>query len=230
MRPRANINTLHSQRKDLSRHFFRCMLSPTHKLHHLLPPPRLVPHNFRKKTTYADTDIHVITTCQCHSYLPHHLKRQFLFSYSSAVDLTTVFHTLKHYCPAAALQQQLFSWNINSFSPAADEQHIATALHIYCDFKNTFLVSSTTQHHISSYYDFRNRFTYKLCYPNITALHHSPSFLQYHSTPTIQLSSYSPTWQLFRRPASQSLSYLKLNTMVIYLPWLFTYHGYLPTM
>ena len=32
--------------------FFRGMLSPTHKLHHLLPPPRLVSHNFRKKTQF----------------------------------------------------------------------------------------------------------------------------------------------------------------------------------
>ena len=34
---RANINTLHSRREDLSRRFFRGMLSPTHKLHNLLP-------------------------------------------------------------------------------------------------------------------------------------------------------------------------------------------------
>ena len=49
---RANINTLHSRREDVSRHFFRGMLSPTHKLHHLLPTPRLVSHNFRKKAQF----------------------------------------------------------------------------------------------------------------------------------------------------------------------------------
>ena len=51
---RANINTLHSRREDLSRRFIRdtCMLSLTHKLNNLLPPPRLVFHNFRKKTQF----------------------------------------------------------------------------------------------------------------------------------------------------------------------------------
>ena len=48
----TNINTLHSRREDLSRRFFRGKLSPSHKRHHLLPPPRLVSHNFRKKTQF----------------------------------------------------------------------------------------------------------------------------------------------------------------------------------
>ena len=53
----TGLETLHARRERMARAFFEAILSPGHKLHHLLPDPRPVNYGLRRRHRYPATSL-----------------------------------------------------------------------------------------------------------------------------------------------------------------------------
>ena len=49
----SGLLRLSQRMEDLSKAFFRDMLSPSHRLHHLLPPARGIPYGLRRRAGFS---------------------------------------------------------------------------------------------------------------------------------------------------------------------------------
>ena len=60
----TGLETLRTHQERMARAFFEAILSPGHKLHHLLPDPRLMNYGLRRRNRYPATSLHTQRACR----------------------------------------------------------------------------------------------------------------------------------------------------------------------